>query len=274
MTLKNEIAGIIVAALHIRHNSSKLELEHHLKLLNIMVPGLGSSFASPYKFLKKYEALKNGMKKLFFCAVCSVELLCELKTGNPIKQQPCGHKFSKSKACYAVFIPIESQIAYYIKNYHQKDSTTPINEDELGDVTSGEAYKDYVRKGIITDRTITLGWNLDAAQVHENSPFNFMPCMGIINEAKYKVRRSNVILFAIWYGDKKPKPKQFLIPCVEMLKKLYSDGFVVNEERWYVRLLIISVDTIERCVLRCTSQFNGLFGCDFCLIVGNIFSFC
>ena len=34
--------------------------------------------------------------------------------------------------------------------------------------------------------------------------YSFWPFMGIVNETGYKTRRSNVILMAIWIGNKKP----------------------------------------------------------------------
>jgi len=257
--------------MYLRHNFSKAALEDQLKLVKILVPSLGQAlFDSPYKFLKKYDAIKNGINKLLMCEVCSVQLLCDSKTGNPLKEQPCGHKFLKQKACYSIFLPIEPQLTYYIENHHLRDLPTPVPEDELGDVTSGAAYKWYVDNGIADrENTVTLQLNIDAAQVHKNSAFNFTPCMGVPNEAKYKIRRSNIILFGLYYGNKKPTQELFLEPLVEMLRNLYTEGIIVNGKRWFVRLLIITVDTIERCILRCTCQFNGLYGCDFCLIPGN-----
>ena len=253
--------------MYLKHGFSKAALSDQLKLLKIFAPYIadGNVFNSTYTFLKKYDSMKNGMKKFFFCEKCLVELVCDPQTGNPVAQQACGHPFSKRRACYSLSIPLEPQIAYFIEN-HINDSSKPIPADEIGDVTSGEAYQWYKSQGLIDDHTLTLQWNIDAAQCFENSEFNFTPCMGIMNEAKYRVRRTNIILFLLYFGNKKPHTRNLLGPCIEMLNQLETRGVIVNGVKWTIRLLIITVDTIERCILRNTTQFNGKFGCDFCLI--------
>lgn len=267
--MKSRVTEIILAAMYLRHGFSIEALSDHLKLLKIVAPSLlsGGAFDSPYKFLKKYDAMKSGLKKLFLCHKCSVELECDEKTGNPVNDQPCGHVFKKNKACYSLFVPIEPQITYY--ENHLNDSSAQIGDNEIGDVCSGAAYKSYQEQGIIDDKTITIQWNIDAAQAHEKSEFKFTLCMGIVNEAQYKVRRSNIILFGIHYHNSKLRHEQLVIPCIKMLNQLKDTGVIVDGVKWTVRLLIVTVDTIERCNLRDTTQFNGLFGCDFCLIEGN-----
>lgn len=110
--------------------------------------------------------------------------------------------------------------------------------------------------------------NVDGAQIFKSSKFSFMPCMGVINEAPYKVRRSNILLLALWFGNKKPSPPHFLEEIVKTLKHLSTNGILVDGIQWKLRLTVITVDTIARPMLRCTAQFNGHYGCDFCLNPG------
>ena len=255
--------------MYLKHGFSKEALADQLKLMKLISPCLsGGVFDSPYKFLKKYDAMTNGLTKLFFCNVSETEMDCDPKTGNPVLNQACGHPFQKSKASYSVFLPLQPQIAYFIEN-HLNDSSKPIDDDEIGDVPTGRVYKSYKKKGKLKENSLTLQWNMDGARCFELSEYGFMPGMGILNEAKHKVRRTNIILFGIWYGNKKPQSKQFLDRLIEMLNQLSDVGVVVNGVKWTVHLLIVSVDTIERCILRGTTQFNGAFGCDFCLIEGT-----
>lgn len=92
--------------------------------------------------------------------------------------------------------------------------------------------------------------------------------MGIINEAPYKLRRSMVLLFGLWFGNRKPTSANFINHCVEELIKLSKTGVDINGVLWKIRPLIITVDTVARAVVRNTTQFNGEFGCDFCLHPG------
>jgi len=130
-------------------------------------------------------------------------------------------------------------------------------------------YQKYKSDGFIDNRTITMQLNVDGAQIFNSSKFSFMPCMGVINEAPYKIRRSNILLLGLWYGNHKPTPAHFLNEVVKTLQHLSANGFEVDGVRWRVQLTVITVDTIARPLLRCTTQFNGEYGCDFCLLPGK-----
>lgn len=141
-------------------------------------------------------------------------------------------------------------------------------EEEISDVNSGERFKKYKKDGLIDEQTLTIQLNVDGAQLFKSSKFSFMPCMGVINEAPYKIRRSSIILLALWYGNRKPSSTNFLQEIVNKLDHLKEVGFEVDGVKWTVILTVITVDTIARPLLRSTTQFNGQFGCDFCLIPG------
>lgn len=92
--------------------------------------------------------------------------------------------------------------------------------------------------------------------------------MGIINEAGYKLRRSYVVLMALWYGNKKPPMGPFLDASIDELNRLQTHGFSVKGKQYKVRVLVITTDTVARPLVIGTTQFNGLQGCSFCLAEG------
>jgi len=47
--------------------------------------------------------------------------------------------------------------------------------------------------------------------------------------------------------------------------RLERDGVLFKNVKYKVRVLIIATDTVARPLMRNTTQFNGEFGCDFCL---------
>lgn len=107
--------------MYLKHGFSRSALEDQLKLLKIAAPSLAGDFLrSPYLFLKKYDAMKMGLRKKFLCQTCCVELKYNQKNGNPLKDQPCGHRFIKEAACYALFLPVEPQLEFFIRNYYQR----------------------------------------------------------------------------------------------------------------------------------------------------------
>ena len=88
----------------------------------------------------------------------------------------------------------------------------------------------------------------------------------------YQSRRKNVILMAIWYGNKKPPREPFLNPSIAELKQLGKVGFEFEEVQFFVKPLVLTTDTMARSIFLFCTQCNGLCGCDFCLHPGIIFS--
>jgi len=115
-----------------------------------------------------------------------------------------------------------------------------------------------------------LQLNIDGAQSFKMSKFGFWPFMGIINEAKYKLRRSFVVLISLWYGNKKPPANGFLDHGLNELNKIQNTGFTVKNEKFKLRVLIVTSDTVARPIMRCSRQYNGKYGCDFCLHPGKL----
>ncbi|KZS19917.1 Uncharacterized protein APZ42_013528 [Daphnia magna] len=135
-----------------------------------------------------------------------------------------------------------SHVATIIVKKHRENATLSYSQlkTKKGDVFTGDRYKQYVKDGLISEQTVTMQINTDGAQKFKSSKYSFWPFTGIINETGYKTRRSNVILMAIWFGNKKPPRNAFVDPCVVELEKLCT-----------------------------TVQFNGAYGCDFCLHPGK-----
>jgi hypothetical protein len=165
-------------------------------------------------------------------------------------------------------MPIEKQLKYFIEHHGLKKEDWDPNF--RGDIQSGGCYKKLCDLGKIDDLTITVTWNTDGAQAFNMSKNGFWPFMATINEAKYKLRRAYVVLLALWYGNKKPPIKAFLDWIIEEWTRLERDGIMINGTRYKVRVLIITTDTVARPVIRNTSQYNGEYGCDFCLHPGSL----
>ena len=163
-------------------------------------------------------------------------------------------------------MPIEKQLAYFIEHHGIKPQEVDANL--RGDIHTGGCYKKLREQGKIDDFTITVIWNTDGAQPYKMSKNGIWPFMATINEAPYKLRRVYVILLALWFGNKKPPMHAFLDWIIEEWKRLEKDGIQVKGVHYKVKVLVITTDTIARPVIRNTTQFNGEFGCDFCLHPG------
>lgn len=267
---------LLSIAYYIRHGLSKVALGDFLSIMEVSSKNapVPKEMKSAYTLLKPYEHLKKGVRKIFVCqnVKCS-KILVNGSNGIPTKFQACGHKYDpKEKCCFTLLLPIEDQLRYYLQNYEPKRRGAAPNDGKIGDVTSGQCYKQLMKElGQEADSTLTLQLNVDGAQMFQSSKWNFWPFMGIINEAAYKVRRSNVILVGLWHGDRKPPMNAFVKPCVKALRNLEETGLDFNGTTIKIRPTIITTDMVARPVLRNTTQFNGKHGCDFCLHPGKPF---
>ena len=77
----------------------------------------------------------------------------------------------------------------------------------------------------------------------------------------------------MWSGIGKPTMECFLQPVVGELKYLYECGFVCKQKPTQfvtkVILGLICCDSVARPLLQNFKQFNGMFGCSFCLHPGT-----
>jgi len=265
---------LLSVAYYLKHGISKSGLKDFLLAMDIASPtnSLPKEMKSPYTLLKRFDHLKKDIERIYVCRSCP-KILKNGPDGLPSKQQPCGHPYDRvQKHCYTLLLDIEFQLKYFLQHYgiRKKVYSTGV----IGDVTSGNSYQESMNElGQDSEKTITLQINLDGAQMFESSKWNFWPFMLIINEAPYHIRRENVVLLGIHHCEGKPVDYAFVDPCVHRLKMLEETGIEFNGDHHSIRVLIITADTIARPVVKNTTQFNGRFGCDFCLHPGYFISY-
>jgi hypothetical protein len=169
-------------------------------------------------------------------------------------------------------LSIEQQIQYLLESGAAKWFDNKQNNCDgktRGDIQTGDLYRDKVR---ITDELIsyiTLQLNTDGAECHKKSKFTFWAFMGVPNELPYWLRRSNILLFALWYGNKKPPSGPFLEASISELQQLGTKGVQFNQRTYLVKPLILTTDSMARSVFLNGSTFRGECGCDFCLHPGK-----
>ncbi|CAC5392140.1 unnamed protein product [Mytilus coruscus] len=98
----------------------------------------------------------------------------------------------------------------------------------------------------------------------------------VVNELPptIRFRRENRILCGLWFGKEKPNFPTFFKPFTELLWKLYTDGFVVKDEngddqKCKAMLLKMTCDSPAKCLFQNFIQYNGYYGCPYCLLSGT-----
>jgi hypothetical protein len=215
---------------YFKNNLSKKAFHQSLKLTQIATQDSQKQLQNPESCLNEYSHLAVNIQKQFICLQkeCSQILVIDSK-GIPTARQPCGHKLSKEdKTCFMLKLPIKQQLLHYLQEGDMLDnkdfvSATIPNEGIRKDVSSGDCCRTLVKNRHITNRTMTGILNIDGADFFKSSKFGFWPCMAVINEVPYKKRRSNMVLMALWYGNKKPPRDSFLEFALQDLQSLESD---------------------------------------------------
>ncbi|CAI6353080.1 unnamed protein product [Macrosiphum euphorbiae] len=102
------------------------------------------------------------------------------------------------------------------------------------------------------------------------------PIQLMLNELPYREQRENIILVGLWFSPSKPDMNTILSPFVQELCKLHSEGIDIqllgqnSPTNFKIYILISSVDSVARPMIQRTKQFNGKFGCSYCLNEGVI----
>lgn len=93
-----------------------------------------------------------------------------------------------------------------------------------------------------------------------------------MNELPPKMRFKHVILAGLWFGTHEPSMQVYLKPFTEQAKSLSSKGVLWRKNGVQVNSKIVGicccVDSKARPTMQNTTQFNGYYGCGFCLHPG------
>ncbi|XP_039308606.1 uncharacterized protein LOC105204984 isoform X2 [Solenopsis invicta] len=272
--LTKEESELLIMAFTVRHGLSDYALKDLLELVNCHLPY--AQHISKYLFLKKFTPLVTIIPH-FYCPECKNNILKFVDAALLGRCDDCKRDYSKDdlkkKGSYFLQLPLDKQLTRIMNSQlYYKLSKDRINQS---DVVNGRVYRKMMEEQVITEQDITLQWNTDGVQVFNSSKASFWPIQVSINELPYRLRRENIMLCGLWYGPDKPVMDIFLKPFVEELITLHNNGIECitpqNPEgiKIKVHTLIASVDSVARPLLQNIKQFNGEFGCSFCLKKGD-----
>ena len=143
------------------------------------------------------------------------------------------------------------------------------------DIYDGKAYRDFVLSldQDVRTRYLTFIFNSDGAVKFESSPVSAYPVYVILNELPIDVRNSNPIVCALWFGRGKPDMNVFLEAFVKEMNELTKTKIICNirgERRSITPFAICCcVDSVARPPMQGITQFNGKYGCSWCLHKGE-----
>lgn len=201
---------------------------------------------------------KKGDKKCNNCSVCGNEY--------SLKKMNNGHFF--------IELPLREQIEKKLsENADILTFNTKSNSADITDFFDGDLFKS-LRAKVESGPLVTLTLNTDGVKVFKSKKKGSLwPIQMFINEVprNKRLKIDNIILTGIWFG-KDICFDLYFKPLTEELKSLDENKICANvnsvNELVTIRVLYISADSPAKCKFLKLKQYNGKFGCNYCLHPG------
>ncbi|XP_053407190.1 uncharacterized protein LOC128559474 [Mercenaria mercenaria] len=271
---------LLLALFCTKHNLAGDGIQQLLNIFAIVLPNGNIMSTTLHEFKKFFRSLKTPIVKHFYCEHCLGFLGDENNCNDVCPFSTCGKPLKQNKE-YFLEMPVESQLQSL---FSQEDFYTSIQyrftrtqKVTLSDIYDGNLYKQYYENGgpLSFQENISFTFNTDGASVFKSSNVSVWPIFLVINELPYKLRmkKENMILAGLWFGNKKPFMGTFLQPFLQKFKKFEQGINITCKERGQFLcrafLLCGTSDLPARCLLCNSVQFNGSYSCWKCLQKGE-----
>ncbi|XP_063959922.1 uncharacterized protein LOC135155125 [Lytechinus pictus] len=277
--IDSDQALLMILTYVLRHKLTGEALQDLLTMLNQFVPGLAP--VTKYLFSKGFCRAKDLIEVHYYCKTC-MTYIGKDENLNACPNEACAVQFSASEnmknGSFILYIPIQSQLEDLFANRDIASSRLikqRVRKDTLDDIFDGAAMQKLITEGKVGPDDFTLLWNCDGVPVFKSSNYSIWPIQIVVNELPADMRRKHVLFCGLWFGLSKPDMSALLAPLVSESEQL-ADGFdwidpvSTNTVHSKVFLLTSACDSVARPALRNCKQFNGMFGCDWCLHPGEV----
>ena len=181
---------------------------------------------------------------------------------------------------FLIYLPLEKQLQELFHRLGEnvdlsyRFTRTKMVQDAIEDIFDGQMYKSVGDGALMDDpNAMSISFSSDGVPIFRSSGYSIWPLQAMLNELRPQQRKSNIFLVGLWFGIGKPSMMHFLEPFTQELKKLSSAGMVwlKNGKEVCSRVFacICSCDSVARCILQNIHQFNGSYGCSWCLNPGK-----
>ncbi|KAA0721591.1 hypothetical protein E1301_Tti023124 [Triplophysa tibetana] len=249
-------------------------LQTLLQILSLILPQDSHLPATKYLFKKLFKTGKYDFH--VYCPKC-----CCVLENNACKR--CHQDFDKNELMkngnFFFTLPLIDQLKHSLETSNLGESlnyrkTRPTNPDTISDIMDGKLYKQMCKdSNLKKDYSFSLTFNSDGVPIFKSSSFSIWPLLCHINELPPNIRKKTMFLTGLWFGPKKPSISTFFRPFINEMKTLSSVGFEwcsnAKIVKSYVYAIICSCDSVARAMLQNIKQFNGKFGCNWCLHPGE-----
>lgn len=271
---------LMILHLSMRHRMTDVFLEHLFSFVDQIVGVENSLGTSKYLFKKLFQF---GRKPVFhfFCPKCIIYLGIEdsFSSGSVVcPTEDCDWEASVSShndGNFFLTLSIKDQLIDTLNKPGLKFVSRNRLDGVVSDVMDGEEYRSLFQPGGSLsqhEHPLTLTINTDGSPVFKSGPNSLWPVHFYINEIDPSQRFSpdNIMLAGLWFSKTDAKLKMFMEPIVAELKELQKSGVVWRQPcgsliESPVFVICCVCDSVARPKMQSHQQFNGHFGCSFCL---------
>ena len=266
-----------------KHKLSEAAKDDLLKLFTAVAPEKNTIPASKYKHnkaLKHFQFLQI-LKEL--CPKCKTEL----DIGNKCINHNCnknGYVVLYEERLKFYVIDLLPQLKRLISENWITIAEFLVNHKPrrgiIHDIMDGRVYRSEVKDQFdgITNFVLTVSvvWHIDGAATIKSKDLNIwsIQCFVVEMPISHRYRFRSILLAGLWFGKQKPNMELFQRNFVNEVKELVRNGFTVELENGSIlnctfRIQNQSADLPAKASSLRMKQFNGLFGCGYCLHPGE-----
>lgn len=258
----------------IKHKISFQCLEDTAKLMNEMPGATVRLPATKYNLMKWFNSRCSiGHRYHIFCERYEIYNEC-----SPTKMDiwicvACETELKIRETNYFVYIKLEDQLKQILHKHWDEIQTYNrkiVNDhcENIKDAYSGSLSKEKLQKNT---NILSLMLNTDGISLKKSNKKSVWPVQLICNFVPPHLRyfNENIITVAFYYNEMKPDMIIFFEPFANEVEKLELNGFVFNQQVFRAAVTCAVFDLPAKAAFQQTMQFNGYFGCGFCLHSGK-----
>ncbi|XP_064467922.1 uncharacterized protein LOC135378756 [Ornithodoros turicata] len=271
-------AVVLIMSFIVAHGLTWSAAEDLLKLVDSLFGSNASGLPQSKYLLRKLWAPKCAIiiKNFYYCDICfsllnenAGRLACEICQTSEYTADV------KRKGSFFSIMNLKEQFRHVIaktKDVLFQNLTALKNHYETGQssitgVATGGICRTLREKELQKWSDLTLTINTDGSPLFKSSNASVWPIQLSINELPLAVRNENCMLAGLWFGRKHPDMLLFLGKFIEEVQGIGELVWRHDSLAVYSRVypVCVCVDAPARAAVGNHTQFNGLFGCPWCL---------
>jgi len=270
-------ALLLIQTFALRHALPQLAIGHLLQLINILLPVPSYLPRTYHSFRKAFNESDMSVKTVMCCS--NVKCRNLVMSPDLVYCEFCNTEINNTAALQSGTFFLSLSLADQIRNVLETNRpSTELHrsssvDNSISDIQDGTLYKGC---NIDSSTDISLVWNTDGVPLFKCSMKSFWPVRCIINELPYDIARKEVLISSLWFGKGKPNLHAQLSLFVQDIKELNQTGITWKHPTTGVMVtskvlpIISCCDAVARCAVQGIHQFNGSFGCSWCLDEGEV----